>query len=214
MDIAEDQEQAEEQLLKCQRLGERFYGRFRDEQLKMNIPFSGEPLRNGLPPHVSAGATLLPSRTEMADLGALISLALNYWVQYGQLPTVEQMRSSAESQESDSVVYITTLYSLVMGGAFLTCVCAGDLARAVSVLSGSIPDEAQPTTSPNIPVRTRARRMIGPSTVAMKPQKEEEEEKMSRHRKRDARAGNSTKNSSKKKKKSTKSSKKPHSNRK
>jgi len=158
-------EQDLDEMLRCQKMAESFYNRFRDNLISMNIPFSGEPLPNGSPPHVSAGATLLPSRTEMHDLGALISLVLNYWVQYGQLPTVEQLRSSAESMESDSVGFTTTLYSVVHLGAFLTCICAGDLGKATSVLNLSTQEEEQPTTSPSTFSRTRVPIQTGQSTT-------------------------------------------------
>jgi len=165
MNTEVDTTQEDPKMLKCQKLAERFYDRFRDEQLKLNLPFSGQPLANGLPPHVSAGNTLLPSLIEMEGLGHLISLALNYWAQYGQLPTVAQMRTSAESMESDSVGYITTLYSLVMLGALLTCVCAGNLDRAISALSGSMPEEERRTISQNTRQRMPVRIAPGPSTA-------------------------------------------------
>ncbi len=148
----------------CQSLAERLYNRIRDESLSLNHPFSGEPLPDGSTPNAGNGAILLPSRTEMQDLEALISLVLRSWIQSGKMPSVEQLHSSAVNMVADQVVYITMLYCTAMLGAFLPSICSGDLDMATAGLRVMTEIEEQATTSQNTLSRTRPTRRIGTST--------------------------------------------------
>jgi len=139
----------QEELDDVQRLAAKHYERVRMEHKRLNLPFAGAVSENGSPAAVSAGDILLPSPTEMQDLGQLITLALSYWTQYQELPTVGQLHSSAESSEVDQVVFITTLYSMGMLGAFLALIGSGDLDMVSSTLTLMNQAREEPTTSPD-----------------------------------------------------------------
>jgi len=147
-----------------QRLAEKMYSKVRATHLQLNLPFAGTPLEDGSLPQTGNGAILLPSPTEMQDLGNLISLVLSSWTQSGKMPAVAQLHSSAESSEVDQVVYIITLYCTGMLGAFLASICSGDLATVSSTLTLMTQVEAQQPTSPITLSRRTLRPLNGPST--------------------------------------------------
>ncbi len=165
----------QEQLDNCQRKAAAFYEAVRRQHKNLNLPFAGEPSANGSPPVVSAGAILLPSRTEMADLGQLITLVLSSWIQSREMPSVGQLHSSAESSEVDQVVFITTLYSTAMIGAFLARIGTGDLDTVSSILDHLSQAKEEPGTSLGTSLRTR-RRLAGLSTPTIPPDPELEAE--------------------------------------
>jgi len=153
----------QEELDDLQRKAAKIYEAVRQEHKRLNLPFGGDVSENGSPPAVSPGVTLLPSLTEMADLGQLITLALSYWTQYRELPTVGQLHSSAESSEVDQVVFITTLYCTAMLGAFLAQIGSGDLDTVSSMLTLMTQVREGPTTSHDTSSRM-PRRIAGLST--------------------------------------------------
>ena len=157
----------EEKLDRCQALAERHYDRIRDRHLLLSLPFAGMPLPDGSIPHGGAGDILLPSHTEMDDLGRLISLVLSSWIQSGKMPTVQQLHSSAENMDADPVVYITMLYSMGMLGAFLPVICSGDLDMASATLVPLTNVEEPASTSPNTLSRTTPTKLSGPSIREM-----------------------------------------------
>jgi len=155
----------EEDLHRCQLLAERLFSKVRDQHLRVNLPFAGARLPDGSVALPGPGVTLLPSPTEMHDLGNLISLVLSSWTQSGEMPTVQALRSSVESSEVDLVVYIITLYSMAMLGAFLPSICAGDLDTVTSILDLTTTAEEQPDTSPTTFSRKTRRILSGASTL-------------------------------------------------
>jgi len=161
-----EMEEAPQELLSCQRKAENLYTAVRDMHIRLSLPFAGTPLPDGSLAQYGNGATLLPSPTEMQDLGALITLGLSSWTQSGKMPTAAAMHSSAASMELDPVAFITTLYSLAMLGAFLPVICSGDLDTAISTLDHLTSAEEQPGTSQNISSKTTRRRQLGASTAA------------------------------------------------
>lgn len=156
----------EEKLASCQTKSEAFYNAVRDRHITLSLPFSGTPLPDGSMVKSGPGVTLLPSPTEIRDLGALISLVLSSWTQYQKLPTVEQVRSSAESMEVDQVVFITMLYCMGQLGAFLPVICSGDLDTAFSAFDLTTDPEGPPITSQNTSLKRTHRPLNGPSTTA------------------------------------------------
>jgi len=157
-------EDPQEELDNLQRKAAKLYDAVRAVHKNLNLPFAGDSSENGSPPAISPGVTLLPSHTEMTDLAQLITLALSYWTQYRELPTVGQLHSSAESSEVDQVVFITTLYSTAMLGAFLAQIGSGDLDTVSSTLDLMTAHEGAPTTSPATSSRI-PRRIAGLSTT-------------------------------------------------
>lgn len=147
-----------------QRLAEKMYSKVRGTHIELNLPFAGTPLADGSLPQTGNGAILLPSPTEMQDLGNLISLVLSSWTQSGKMPAVAQLHSSAESSEVDQVVYIITLYSTGMLGAFLAAICSGDLDTVSSALTLMTSAGEQQATSPITSSRMTRRRLSGLST--------------------------------------------------
>ncbi len=157
-----DEQQVEQQLESCQKKAESFFNAVRDQHVALMLPFSGTGLPDGFNRAPGSGAILLPSPTEMRDLADLISLVLSSWTQSGKMPTVEALHSSAQSAEVDPVVYITTLYSTAMLGAFLPVICSGDLATAYSTLDVMNQAEGLPGTSPSTFSRKKQRNLNGP----------------------------------------------------
>jgi len=155
----------QEALDDVQRKAAKLYEAVRKTHKSLNLPFAGEPLENGSPPQVGPGVILLPSRIEMTDLGQLITLVLNSWIQSREMPSVGQLHSSAQSSEVDQVVFITTLYSAAMLGAFLAQIGTGDLDTVSSILEHMTEIEEVPITSPDMYSR-RPRRLAGLSTPA------------------------------------------------
>jgi len=162
------QEVTPPELLVATRRAESMYSAVRDQVLALGLRFAETPLPSGLEVPRGDGATLLPSPTEMQDLAALISLVLSSWTQSGKMPTVEQMRSSAQSGDADLIVFITMLYSTAMLGAFLPVICSGDLDTVGSILNHMTDAEAPATTSPNISSKRTHFSLPGPSTTEKK----------------------------------------------
>ena len=162
----------EESIVKLQQLAEKMYSQVRERHAQLNLPFAGTPLPDGSLPQTGNGAILLPSPTEMRDLGSLISLVLSSWTQSGKMPAVAQLHSSAESSEVDQVVYIITLYCTGMLGAFLAAICSGDLDTVSSTLTLMTQQEAQQLTSPTTSSRTTRRPLSGLSTIDTTPTEE------------------------------------------
>jgi len=158
--------EGEEELHHVQLLAEGLFNAVRDHHLQENLPFAGTHLPDGSVAVPGPGNTLLPSLTEMQDLNGLISLVLSSWIQSGKLPTVQALRSSVESSEVDPVVYIITLYSMAMLGAFLPSICSGDLDTVISILNLMTNVEEQQDTSPTTYSRPTRRILSGDSTPA------------------------------------------------
>jgi len=147
--MAEQGLEIPEEMLSCYQKASAFYNAVRDNHLKLGLTFSGQASPDGSVPQNGPGVTLLPSLTEMNDLGALISLVGNSWIQSQKMPTVEQLHSSAQSMDVDTVVFITMLFCTGMLGAFLPLICSGDLDMVSSILDGTNQIEVPPTTSAN-----------------------------------------------------------------
>jgi len=170
-----------------QGLAEKMYMAVRSQHRSLDLLFAGQPLPDGSVPDFGTGVTLLPSLIEMTDLGRLISLVLNSWIQSGTMPTAQQLHSSAESMEVDGAVFITTLYCTAMLGAFLPVICSGDLDTVISILRLTTSVEEQPVTSPNTYSKRPQMRLNGVSTT----EKQETTSRSSRSQV-DAADGNST----------------------
>jgi len=153
----------QEHLAGCQKSAELLLDGVRREHTRIGLRFSGQPSPDGSTPTPGVGEVLLPSPTEMHDLGALISWAHNYWTQYQTLPTAEQLHLSAQSLDADQVVYITTLFCTAMAGTFLPVICSGALATASSMLDNMLKNAEQPTTSPSTSSKRTPQKLSGAS---------------------------------------------------
>ncbi len=194
----------QEQLDNVQRKAAALYELVRKEHKSLNLPFAGAVSDNGSPHPVSPGDILLPSRTEMHDLSQLITLALSYWTQYNELPTVGQLHSSAESSEVDQVVFITMLYCMAMTGAFLARIGTGDLDTVSSILDHSTRAKVEPTTSPDT-LSSPPRRLAGLSSPARGEDRVEEQSRSPRSSDGSRGTNSTSAGSSARKKKSSKS---------
>jgi len=155
----------ERKVERAQKLAEKMYMAVRSQHRSLDLLFAGQPLPDGSVPDFGSGVTLLPSLIEMNDLGRLISLVLNSWIQSGTMPTAAQLHSSAESMEVDGGVFITTLYCTAMLGAFLPVICSGDLDTVISTLVLTTSVEEQPVTSPNTYSKRPQMKLSGVSTT-------------------------------------------------